>query len=62
MFAISYLVYSVNYFVCLLGSVVVVVAVVVVIVVVVVVVQNKRRHADEAWYWLKLGPVTLHNI
>ena len=61
MFAISYLVYSVNYFVCLLVSVVVVVAVVVVVVVVVVV-QNKRRHADEAWYWLKLGPVTLHNI
>ena len=61
MFAISYLVYSVNYFVCLLVSVVVVVAVVVVV----VVVQNKRRHADEAWYWLKLGPVqwvTLHNI
>ena len=38
-FPVSYLVYSVNYLVCLLASVVVVVVVVV------------RMHADEAWYF-----------
>ena len=37
MFPVSYLVYSVNYLVCLLASVVVVVVV--------------RMHADEAWYF-----------
>ena len=40
-FPVSYLVYSVNYLVCLLASVVVVVVVVVVV----------RIHADEAWYF-----------
>ena len=38
MFPVSYLVYSVNYLVCLLASVIVVVVVV-------------RMHADEAWYF-----------